>query len=316
MENKNLQNIAEINLKNLFKVLAKRKIAFLTAFIIIFIIGLVFTFLFTPEYSSNLQITLSDNEIFYNNDLFEYFPEDASALWIIPYTKNNDQKINYIISKLDPIYSQLKSDEILDNTLKSLNNEITKEQLRNSLNVSVDRWIGIITIENYAKTPEMAYSINKYMLDSYIGQKKTELENAYDTFLEKLGPEIELSKKEIESLEIEAEKKMMDFALEWYASLEEMSLNKIEIEFVDPELSKKLEIAFEKYEVLNTTKQNMISNKNLFLDRISVVKPPKLEDVRNTSNYLRNILLSLIAAAVIGIISAFAVNYFKSPKND
>jgi predicted Zn-dependent protease len=51
------------------------------------------------------------------------------------------------------------------------------------------------------------------------------------------------------------------------------------------------------------------------LDRIRVVKPPELIDVKNTSSYLRNILLILIAAIVIGIITAFTVNYFKNPKN-
>ncbi len=59
----------------------------------------------------------------------------------------------------------------------------------------------------------------------------------------------------------------------------------------------------------------MVSNKGLFIDRIRVVKPPELADVKNTSSYLRNILLSLIAAIVIGIITAFTVNYFKNPKN-
>jgi len=59
----------------------------------------------------------------------------------------------------------------------------------------------------------------------------------------------------------------------------------------------------------------MVSNKNLFIDRIRVVKPPELIDVKNTSSYLRNISLGLIAAIVIGIITAFTVNYFKNPKN-
>ncbi|MBA7573006.1 hypothetical protein ES708_14795 [subsurface metagenome] len=138
----------------------------------------------------------------------------------------------------------------------------------------------------------MAYNINKSILDSYVNQKKTELENAYNAFLEKLDPEIELSEKEIATLESEFEK-----------------------ETINPVLSKELDTAFEKYDVLNTTGQNMVSNKDLFIDRIRVVKPPELADVKNTSSYLRNILLSLVAAIAIGIITAFTVNYFKNPKN-
>jgi len=292
MEKENIQNIAEINLKNLIKILTKRKTIFLIAFFIIFIIGLTFTFLFSPEYCSDLQITLSDNNIFYNDALYKYFPAKADDLWIIPSTKESYQRVDYIVSKLDPIYSQLKSDAILDNALDTLEGKITKTQLIKSINITVDRWNCIVTIENYARTPDLAYNINKSILDSYVSQKKIELENAYDILLEKLDPEIELSISEIAALESEVEK-----------------------ETINPALSKKLDMAFEKYDVLNTTRQNMVSNKELFTDRIRIIKPPELADVKNTSSYLRNILLSLISAIVIGIITAFTVNYFKSPKN-
>ena len=292
MGKEKMQNIAEINLKSLFKILTKRKTTFLIAFIIVSIFGLTFTFLVSPEYSSTSQITLSDNEIFYNDSLYKYFPGEADSLWIIPSIEKSIQKVDYIIGKLDPIDSELKSDVILNNALNALQGKITKTQLIKSINISVDRWIGMVTIDSYARTPDLAYNINKAILDSYINQKKTELENAYNILLSKLDPEIELSKKEIAALE-----------------------NEIENETINPALSKKLDTAFEKYDVLNTTRQNMVGNKNLFIDRIRVVKPPELIDVKNTSSYLRNILLSLIAAIVIGIITAFTVNYFKNPKN-
>src|SRR3972149_1710155 len=104
MEKENMQNIAELNFKSLFRILAKRKITFLITFII-FIAGLTFTFLVSPEYSSTSQITLSDNEIFYNDALYKYFPGEADSLWIIPNTKESYQRVDYIVSKLDPIYS-------------------------------------------------------------------------------------------------------------------------------------------------------------------------------------------------------------------
>ena len=292
MGKENMQNIAEINLRSLFKILVKRKITFLIAFIVVFIAGLTFTFLISPEYSSTSQITLSDNEIFYNDDLYKYFPGEADSIWIIPSTEEDTQRIDYIVGKLDPIDSELKSDTILNNALDALQDKITKTRLIKSINISVDRWVGIVTIESYARTPDLAYNINKSILDSYVNQKKTELENAYNVFLAKLDPQIELSEKEIAALEDE-----------------------IEIETINLVLSKELDTAFEEYNVLNTTRQNMVNNKDLFIDRIRVIKPPRLIDVKNTSSYLRNILLSLMAAIVIGIIAAFTVNYFKNPKN-
>jgi len=287
-----MQNIAELSLKSLFKILTKRKTTFLIAFIIVFIIGLTYTFLVSPEYSSTSQITLSDNEIFYNDALYKYFPGEADNLWIIPSMEESTQKVDYIIGKLDPIDTEIKSDVIAGNALNALGYEITEVQLIKSINISVDRWVGRVVIESYARTPDLAYDINKSILDSYISQKEIELEDAYDILLEKLGPEIELSEKEISSLEDEIEEETSDLAL-----------------------SKELDMAYEKYDVLNTTRQNMIGYKDLFISRINILKSPELVDVKNTSSYLRNILLSLIVAIVIGIITAFAVNYFKSPRN-
>lgn len=292
MGRENMQNIAEFNLKSLFKILSKRKIAFFITFIIVLTAGLTFTFLVSPEYNSNSQITLTDNEIFYNDALYEYFPDEANNLWIIPSTDVRMKRVDYITGKLDHINSEIRSDVILNNTLAALKDKITKNQLIKSINISVDRWNGNVVIESYARTADMAYNISKSILDSYINQKKAELGDAYNALLEKLDPEIELTRKEISALEDE-----------------------IKNGAADPALSKELDTAFEKYNVLNTTKQNMVSNKGIFIDRIKVIEPPELINVKNTSNYLRNISLSLVAAFAIGIISAFTVNYYKSLKN-
>ena len=66
-------------------------------------------------------------------------------------------------------------------------------------------------------------------------------------------------------------------------------------------------------DVLNTTWHNMTNNKNIFIDRIKIVQAPELIDVKDTSSYLRNILLSIFASITVGIIAAFIVNYFKNP---
>jgi len=288
----NMQNIAEINLKNLFKTLIKRKIAFLISFIIVFAVCLTFLFLASPEYISTSQITISNNDIFYNETLYKYFPEEADDLWIIPSNIKENKRIDYIVGKLDSIDTELKSDVILNDALDTLNGEITKSQLIKSINVSVDRWIGTVAIESYAGTSDLAYNTNKSILDSYVNKKKIKLEKAYDALLEKIEKEIELSKKEIKAIEDEYEK-----------------------ESFKPLLNEKLHIEFEKYYSLNTIRQNMTSYKNLFIDRIRIIKSPSLNDVNNTSSFLRNILLSFIAAIVIGIISAFTVNYFKNSKS-
>ena len=92
-------------------------------------------------------------------------------------------------------------------------------------------------------------------------------------------------------------------------------MDKIEISFIDPILAKNIETKYEEFNVLKNTKQNLVNNKDFFINRIEIIQNPEMSSIQDNSNYLRNILLSLIAAILIGIIVSFVVNYFKSFKN-
>lgn len=317
MEKINIQNIEEISLKNFFRILTKRKVAFIITFTVVFIVGLAHSFLVSPEYSSTSQVSLYENEVYCNEELYKYFPEDADSLWIIPgYKEQDNKKIDYIVGKLEPIDSELKSDMVLNSVLYSFHGSIDKKQLINSINVSIDRWVGIVTITTYSKTPDLAYSINKNILNSYIDLKKKELEKAYNILQGKIDSEIKVVDKELNNLSDEAESNAINFGIKWYDELSKLNLNKINLEFVNPILSKKIDEEFEKHIVLTTTKQNMIDNKDLFINRIEIIKSPELINVQNTSNYLRNILLSFVASILIGVIAAFIVNHFKTSKSN
>ena len=317
MEKINIQNIEEISLKIFFRILAKRKVAFIITFAVVFIVGLTYSFLVSPEYSSTSQVSLYENEVYYNEEIYKYFPEDADNLWIIPDYKDQDNKrIDYIVGKLEPIDSELKSDMILNSVLDSFHGNIDKKQLINSIDVSIDRWVGIVTITTYSKTPDFAYSINKNILNSYVDLKKKELEKAYNILQGKIDSEIKVVDKELNNLSDEAEDNAINFGIKWYDELSKLNLNKINLEFVNPILSKKIDEEFEKHMVLTTTKQNMINNKDLFINRIEIIKAPELINVQNTSNYLRNILLSFVASILIGVIAAFIVNHFRTSKSN
>jgi len=292
MDKKN-QNVDEVNLKVFFKILIKRKLAFIIAFILVFIIGIAYTFLVSPEYSSVSQITLSNNEIYYNDEFYEYLPDEADSLWIIPRVENV-KRIDYIVGKLDPIDSEIKSEPLISDTINLLkskftNSDFTRSQLVKSVNITVDRWNGIVTLTTYAKTKELAYSINKAVLDSYMDVKVKERKEAYDSVVEKLKIEISTTEKLLSDLVSDLRKNEKDALL-----------------------SKEFDEEYNKYAVLTSIQNNMLDSKEYFINRIQINKPPELDSVVNTSSYLRNILLSFIASAIIGIIAAFVVNHFKS----
>ena len=295
--NTKIQNVDEINLKVFFKILFKRKLAFIIAFVMVFIIGIAYTLLVSPRYSSVSQLTLSGNEIYYNDEFYKYLPDEADSLWIVPRIED-DKVIDYIVGKLDPIDSELKSEPLISNTINLLkneftNNEFTKSQLIKSMDITIDRWNGNVTLSTYAKTPELAYGINKAILDSYIDLKASERKEAYNSVIKKLKSEISATEKLVSDLSNDLEKNKKDILL-----------------------SKKLEEEYNKYSVLTSIQNNLLDSKEYFINRIQINKPPDLESVVNTSNYLRNISLSFIASLIAGIIAAFVVNHFKAPDND
>ncbi|MBE3100878.1 MAG: hypothetical protein IMZ47_01200 [Firmicutes bacterium] len=290
MVNKTDTNVVEISLKGLLKVLLKRKLSFIIAFIIIFIAGLTYSFLVSPEYSSSAIITLANNELAFSDELYEYLPEVADSLLIIP-TYKEDQEITYIVYKLFIVSGEIKSDYVISNTVKALQDKIDEQQLIKSINVIVDRWTGILTITTYSNTPDLAFAINKNILEYFIEFKKIQVEKSYSEAIKRIDEEIFITRQSLEVLQNNVEENNND-------QVSSMTVNE----------------KFQKYNVLTTIKENMLGNPDFYIDRIKVIQYPDITNVRNESNYLRNILLSLVAAVSIGIIAAFVVNYFKIPK--
>jgi len=273
MNNKNNSSNNAINFRDFFKVIAKRKISFTITFIIIFAIGLLYSFLVAPQYSSISEMEISKDHIYYNEDLYKYFPKEADNLWIIP----DKDVLDYIVSKIDPISADVRSGDFLGKILAKINISIDKEKLFKYLDFYVDRAMGTLTITVYTKNPELSYTINKTVLDELIDFKKNEREKAYKALSRKIDIRISELKNELEKLPSDKEKNF--------------------------ELT-----------VLSNTKDVLLKDKDLFINRIEVIRRPEMFDVRDSSNYFRNILLSLFASLIAGTITAFIVNYFKSYK--
>jgi len=310
---KNNDNFLEgqINLKGFFRVIYNTKWIFIITFIIILAFGLVYTFIVAPEYGSSSQIKISDDEIYYNDDLYKYFPAEASNLWIF----KDYNRINSAVGKLDPITSELKSDSVLSEIIEKANLEITPYNLYRSIDIYIDRSLGSMTITVYLKSKELSYQTNKVLLETYINSKRSILEDAYSDLLSKLESRLEGLDSELENLSAQAQESAVEFGIMWYGELEKFGLEKIEISFVDPVLERNIETKYEEYKVLDNIRQNLTDNKDFFINRIEVIQSPKMSGIQDNSNYLRNILLSLAAAILAGIIVSFVVNYFKSRKN-
>ena len=72
--------VTEIKLIDLIKVFIRRKWWFIGAFIIIFITGILFTFLRTPQFSLTSTLMVSDTTPGYYSSLLQLFPEKTREL--------------------------------------------------------------------------------------------------------------------------------------------------------------------------------------------------------------------------------------------
>ena len=304
----NTHSVEQITLKGFFSVINKRKIAFIITFIVILAFGFIYTFIVAPEYGVSSKIRISDSNIYYSSEIYKYFPEEANNLWIIPEYK----KMDYVVGKLDPISLELITDDILSEVIKNTGNDLTKKSLSKYIDIHIDRGLGIVTVTTYAKTPELAYNINKNLINAYINNKKLYLEDSYNNLLKIIDSRIGEVEDELDFLSIKAEENAINFAIKWYDELDKLNLGKLEISFIDPILARDMENKYEKYVILTDTRKIMLDNKELFIDRIEVLEKPELYNVQDYSNYLRNILLSAVAALIFGIVIAFLINYFKS----
>lgn len=284
-----MNNIVEISLKGLLSIISKRKLTFIITVIIILISGLAYTFLVSPEYSSSSIVTLKDNEMYYSDEFYEYMPEVADSLYIIPSYKD-DQEIYFIVDKIDILPEELKSEYVLSNTVKALGNKINSHEVVKSLNTELDRWNGRLIFTTYAKTPQLAYELNVNLLKYLKEYKKIQLYKAYDNALAALDSEI-LSRQDF-----------ID------------SLNKNDLSRDNNALTSEENDKIVEYSTLLKIRENLLENKEFYIDIIKIIEYPDLANVRNESNYLRNILLSLVAALFTGIIAVFTVNYFKMNK--
>ena len=276
MNNKNNSRNSVINFRDFFKVISKRKISFTLTFTIVFAVALLYSFLIAPQFSSISEIRISEDHIYYNEELYIYFPKEADNLWIFP----EEAILDYAVSKLDPISAEIKFGDFLDKIIKRTNISIDREKLFKYLDFYVDRSKGTLILTVYTKSPELSYTINKAFLDELIDYKKTEHENACKDLTEKIDTRVGELKKELEKLSSE----------------------------------KEIDSRYAEITVLLNTKNVLLKDKDLFINRIEVIRKPEMFDVRNSSNYFRNILLSLFASLISGTVIAFIVNYFKSYK--
>ncbi|MBA7509001.1 hypothetical protein ES705_00938 [subsurface metagenome] len=263
----------EIKLIDLMKVFTRRKWWFIGAFIIIFIAGILFTFLRTPQFSLTSTLVVSGITPDYYDSLMQLFPGKTMDLIRVSNITESEKFL---------------SEDFLKEAASSLDFNMSVDELKDTLFVSASSG-GILKLTTVYDDAEKTYEINKALFETYLDKRSYEINQAYEDLLDAIDLKMSSITAEIEELSGRSE--------------EEGNL-----------VDKEIELRYETYYDLEENKNILIENKDYFIERIGVSKEPDISDVYGYFNYKRDIVFSFFMAIAVGLITAFAANYFKSSK--
>ena len=275
--------IEGISLKDILKTFLRRKWFFIGSLVVILIIGFLLVFLKTPMYKSTSMLKVT--EVYYDENLYRYFPEDAESLGIYdPVMKIEDLEVN----NLNAFAWEIKSEIFLEEVSKKIDSGITKDYLYRNTHMTLDKINKTIKIDVVYEDPVKAQQINSTLINTFVDNKKSDNLQAIEELIIKADDRIAAKQKEI------AELSSSDYTqLEFESKFS--SLNMI--------LSNLEEI-----------KYNLESNKEIFAIKIGITQNPNIPGDPFNTDYIRNILITLFVAVTVGLIVVFFPGIFTSVK--
>lgn len=176
--------VTEIKLIDLIKVFIRRKWWFIGAFIIIFIAGILFNFLRTPQFSLTSTLAVSGITPDYYGSLMQLFPEKTRELAGV---SNISESKKFL------------SEDFLKEVSGGLDFDIDVSELKDTIFVYTSRG-GILELTTVYNDAEKTYEINKVLLETYLNKREYEIKQAYDSLLEEIDLKMSSILAEIEDL--------------------------------------------------------------------------------------------------------------------
>lgn len=303
--------LVSIDIKNIFKILGRRKWWFIVTFIIVFCAIFSFTYFVTPEskYSIQSSMLISTDNIKYQEKVNYYFPKEAYDLWLIASEAFPLNSLNYYYMDAS---SYINSDKVIDAAYEKLGGFLNKDILKKSIIVSKSLDGTQLNISISYKNKNDTKKIADAILGSFTENKKNDFEASYNDLLKKNEDKINNLNSEVSYLMSQADDYSLEFNKKIVNELKTINNNQINFyvsDYIPPDIKVKLDADNDQLTNLKDIKGNQEEYKNLYINRI--VLNTNNEIIANI-NILKNLILSLAAGIIFGLMFAFAANYFKS----
>ena len=281
MTDKNKEIYEVFELKNLFKNLLERKWWVLGFFIATLAISLAISFFRVPQYMVQSAVRVERNYFYYNDEIYRFFPEESSNLWIFP----SSNAYNLETRTLVEIKSKLMSDEFLKELELYLDNRFLVGTLKDIIDIETDTEERYLKITVVYKNAEDALLIINSATDLLEEIRSSELEDSWSDLVTNSDEQIKKLENEIIEIPVMDE-----------AAADLLTEEEIDSKTDDLRVLKGI--------------NDQLQNKEIFTDRIDVLNKPGKDDVVELNNLKRDILFSLITAFIMGILARIISSYF------
>ena len=268
-----------IKLRDLVSVFIRRKWLFVGFFLVILIVGMLFTFIKTPLYQSYSILKLKD--VYYEENLYKYFPEEARGLGIFA--------PGMIVGELESeilagITRDIRDDILLDEVSGKLDFKINKKELYKTIDTLVDRGDKVVRIIITHNSDEGSYQINNTLINTYLENNINEKSKIIEDIILEIDGRIAALHGQYE--DIKSQNKSADDI--------KSELDSINNLIVD----------------LNGIKYNLEKNKEVYVNNIEILEEPGIPaEAINVDNF-KSILITIFAAVAAGLIAVYIPNIF------
>ena len=302
-----------IDIKNILGVFKKRKWWFAGAFLTILFIGLIFNFFIARDYQyrASTVVTLPTDNLKFQKIISDEYPQEASILWLIKEGKPSNTFFNH---HLKVIILEINSEEFLNDVVYNLDMNINLNHLKRLVLTEHKGNEHFFTINTFYRNPEDAKKINETVADTYISYKEESFRKVYDELVGKVEEEIFTLEEDLSELSLEAEGYAISFNKELIENFTVEDNVTIELKstgFLPPELENEIERITGRYNYLRDILDNLINNEKFYTGSIEIVADTRVDE---NFTYFRNILLSVAAALVSGIVFIYIIDFIISIK--
>lgn len=270
-----------IKIRDLISIFVKRKWYFTIFFAAVLVVGLLFTFIKTPQYESYSYLELKG--VYYDENIYKYFPEEAESLGI--FAPEMDVK-ELEGSLLKNITAGIRDEDLLGEVSGNLDFKVSREELEQAVSTLTDSGNKVVRVTATYDDADKAYRINDTLISLYMENSSERKSEILDNVILEIDSRIEELQGRIE--EGSGEDGLSD------------------------DTGTETDAAGSIIEELEKIKYNLENNRETYINNIEIQKEPFIPSEAVNMDIFKSLMVAIFASAAAGLIAVYLPGVFSS----